>query len=100
VALQGLAAIAFFWHWQEPPARMPLLNSTCLGFLLLGLAVTFAALFRKVQSMVSGEIPAYQKRLKVAHVPVLLHMSLVLLLGLYMPKFLAEWFHTAVELLK
>jgi len=69
-------------------------------FLLLGLAVTFAALFRKVQSMVSGEVPDYQKRLKVAHAPVLLHMSLVLVLGLYMPKFLAEWFHTAVELLR
>jgi len=69
-------------------------------FLLLGLGVTFAALFRKVQTMVSGEIPEYQKRLKVAHIPVLLHMSLVLILGLYMPSFLAEWFHTAVGLLK
>jgi hydrogenase-4 component F len=69
-------------------------------FLLLGLAVTFAALFRRVQSMVSGEIPDHQKRLKVAHVPVLLHMSLVLVLGLYMPKFLSGWFHTAVGLLK
>jgi len=69
-------------------------------FLLLGLAVTFAALFRKVQPMVAGEIPPYQKRLKVAHIPVLLHMGLVLVLGLYMPKFLAGWFQTAVLLLK
>ena len=69
-------------------------------FLLLGLAVTFAALFRKVQPMVSGEIPPYQKRLKVAHIPVMLHMALVLVLGLYMPKFLAGWFQTAVGLLK
>ncbi len=69
-------------------------------FLLLGLAVTFAALFRKVQPMVSGEIPPYQKHLKVAHIPVLLHMALVLVLGLYMPKFLAGWFQTAVVLLK
>jgi hydrogenase-4 component F len=69
-------------------------------FLLLGLAVTFAALFRKVQPMVSGEIPPYQKRLKVAHIPVLLHMALVLVLGLYVPKFLSGWFQTAVVLLK
>jgi hydrogenase-4 component F len=69
-------------------------------FLLLGLAVTFAALFRKVQPMVAGEIPPYQKRLKVAHIPVLLHMALVLVLGLYMPKFLAGWFQTSVLLLK
>jgi uncharacterized membrane protein len=43
VALQGLAAIAFSWHWEEPPARMPLLNSTCFGFLLLALAAGFTA---------------------------------------------------------
>ena len=69
-------------------------------FLLLGLGVSFAALFRKVQPMVAGEVPPYQKRLKVAHVPVILHMALVLVLGLYMPNFLAGWFHTAVGLLK
>jgi len=69
-------------------------------FLLLGLGVTFAALFRKVQPMVTGEKPDYQKFLKVAHVPVLLHMGLVLVLGLYMPKFLSGWFQAAVEILK
>ena len=69
-------------------------------FLLLGLGVTFAALFRKVQPMVTGEVPSHQRFLKVAHVPVLLHMLLVLGIGLYMPKFLADWFHTAVGLLK
>ncbi len=69
-------------------------------FLLLGLGVTFAALFRKVQPMVNGEIPEYQKRLKVAHVPVVLHMGLVLAIGLYMPKFLSGWFQTAVGILK
>jgi hydrogenase-4 component F len=69
-------------------------------FLLLGLAVTFAALFRRVQPMVAGEVPEHQKRLTVAHVPVLLHMAFVLLLGLYMPKFLSDWFQTAVGLLK
>ena len=69
-------------------------------FLLLGLGVTFAALFRKVQPMVFGEAPEYQKRLKAAHIPVLLHMVLVLVLGLYMPRFLSDWFQTAVGILK
>ncbi|MBI4825566.1 MAG: hydrogenase 4 subunit F [Nitrospirae bacterium] len=69
-------------------------------FLLLGLAVAFAALFRKVQPMVSGEIPPYQKMLKVAHVPVLLHLILVFILGIYLPDFLSKWFHTAAELIK
>jgi hypothetical protein len=31
---------------------------------------------------------------------VLLHMAAVLVLGLYMPKFLAGWFQTAVGLIK
>ncbi len=69
-------------------------------FLLLGLAVAFAALFRRVQPMVSGSVPSYQKALKAAHVPVILHLVLVLAIGIYMPEFLNKWFHTAVELLK
>ena len=69
-------------------------------FLLLGLAVAFAALFRKVQPMVSGDVPSYQKPMTVANLPVLLHMALVLIIGVYMPHFLNQWFHTAVELLK
>lgn len=69
-------------------------------FLLLGLAVAFAAIIRRVQSMVSGEIPQHQVRMKAAHVPVLLHMALVLAIGLYIPDVLHQWFRTAVELLK
>src|SRR5512147_1031171 len=69
-------------------------------FLLLGLGVSFAALFRRVQPMVSGDRPPYQHRFKVAHIPVILHMAAVLVLGLYMPKFLAGWFQTAAGLIK
>ncbi|MBI3378697.1 MAG: hydrogenase 4 subunit F [Nitrospirae bacterium] len=69
-------------------------------FLLLGLAVAFAAVFRKVQPMVAGEIPPYQKSMKVAHLPMLLHMAIVLAVGLYMPGFLNQWFHKAVQILK
>ena len=69
-------------------------------FLLLGLAVAFAAIFRKVQPMVSGETPLYQKSMEAAHLPVLLHMALVLAIGLYIPDFLNQWFHKAVEILK
>jgi hydrogenase-4 component F len=69
-------------------------------FLLLGLAVAFAALFRKVQPMVAGLIPLGQKPLTAANIPVFLHLALVLLLGLYLPGFLADWFHLAVNILK
>jgi hydrogenase-4 component F len=69
-------------------------------FLLLGLGVAFAALIRRVQPMVFGDTPAYQKTLKVSHLPVLLHMALVLVIGIYLPDFLSQWFHKAVELIK
>ena len=77
---------------KEQPLLTPLL--------LLGLAVSFAAIFRKVQPMVTGLVPPWQTPLKAAHVPVLLHMGLVLMLGLYLPRFLSDWFHTAVGLLR
>lgn len=67
---------------------------------LLGIAVAFAALFRKIMPMVFGNVPEYQKRLKASHIPVIVHMIIVLVLGLYLPSFLSDWFHTAVGLLK
>ncbi|PKL52607.1 MAG: hydrogenase 4 subunit F [Nitrospira bacterium HGW-Nitrospira-1] len=69
-------------------------------FLLVGLGVAFAALLRRVQPMVFGDAPSYQKTLKVAHMPVLLHIVLVLAIGVYLPDFLSLWFHKAVELMK
>ena len=69
-------------------------------FLLLGLTVAFAALFYKVQPMVAGAIPSGQKKLTAANIPVFLHLGLVLLMGIYLPDFLARWFNLAVEILK
>jgi hydrogenase-4 component F len=77
---------------KDAPAMAP--------FLLLGLAVAFAALFRRVQPMVSGAPPPWQQPLRVAHVPVILHLVLVLAVGLYLPAFLNDWFVTAAGLLK
>ena len=68
--------------------------------LLLGLTVAFAALFRKVQPMVAGLVPAGQKPLQAANIPVFLQLSLVLVMGIYLPSFLARWFQLAVEILK
>ncbi|MBF0465425.1 MAG: hydrogenase 4 subunit F [Nitrospirae bacterium] len=69
-------------------------------FILIGLAVAFAGLLRKVQYMASGDVPSYYTPLKTARTPVLLHMALVLALGFYIPDFLNKWFQSAVELLK
>jgi len=69
-------------------------------FLLLGLAVAFAALLRRVQPMVSGAPPPWQVPVTASHVPVLLHLALVIAVGLYLPPFLNDWFVTAAGLLK
>ncbi|MEW6324566.1 MAG: hydrogenase 4 subunit F [Nitrospirota bacterium] len=69
--------------------------------LLIGLGVAFAALFRRVQPMVFGTAaPGSHHPLVPAHLPVILHLGLMLLLGLYLPIFLSQWFQTAVELLQ
>ncbi len=69
-------------------------------FFLLGVSVAFAALLRKIMPMAFGKAPDDQGKLKPAHFPVVVHMIIVLILGLYLPAFLSGWFHSAVELLK
>jgi hydrogenase-4 component F len=68
--------------------------------LLLGLTVAFAALFFKVQPMVAGGKAQGQQALTAANIPVFLHLILVLAPGVYLPVFLADWFHLAAEILK
>ena len=68
-------------------------------FLLLALAVAFGAIFARVQAMVFGETP--QPRLPRASVPVpaFIHLALVLMLGLYIPPHLAQWYREAARLI-
>jgi hydrogenase-4 component F len=77
---------------QEAPMWTP--------FLLIGLVVAFAGLIRVVQPMVSGDVPDYQKPIRAAHIPVIVHLAIVLMVGLYIPDFLNQWFNSAVEMLK
>ena len=68
-------------------------------FLLLALAVAFAAVFSKVQPMVFGETTARRLPARPAMVPVFVHLALVLMLGLWMPPVLAEWYRQAARLI-
>ncbi len=65
--------------------------------LLVALAVAFAAVFGKIQPMVFGHTDAAPLPHPPALVPVFTHMALVLLLGLYIPPFLVEWYHHAAR---
>ena len=65
-------------------------------FLLVALGVAFAAIFGKVQPMVFGETTA-QRQLPhpPALVPVFVHLGIVLMLGLYIPPYLVDWYRQA-----
>ena len=66
---------------------------------LAALGIAFAAIFGKVQPMVFGETTAQPLPHSPALVPVFLHLLIVLILGLYMPPYLANWYHQAAALL-
>jgi len=68
--------------------------------ILLGaLGIGFAAIFSRTQSMVLG--PPTGRRLphQPALLPVFAHLALVLMLGLYIPPYLAEWYRAAASMI-
>jgi hydrogenase-4 component F len=67
--------------------------------LLLALGVAFAAIFGKVQPMVFGDTAAKRLPHPPALLPVFVHLALVLMLGLWIPPYLATWYHDAARLI-
>ena len=68
-------------------------------FLLIALGIAFAAVFSKVQPMVFGEPNAQRLPHRPALIPVFVHLGLVLMLGLWIPPYLAEWYRQAARLI-
>ncbi|MGA7595220.1 MAG: hydrogenase 4 subunit F [Gallionella sp.] len=68
-------------------------------FLLIALGIAFAAVFGKIQPVVFGETTARRLPHQPALIPVFAHLLLVLILGLYMPPYLAGWYRQAAALL-
>ncbi|MGZ5074498.1 MAG: hydrogenase 4 subunit F, partial [Usitatibacter sp.] len=67
--------------------------------LLLALGVAFAAIFGRVQPMVFGDTAVKPFKHQPALVPVFIHLGLGLMLGLYIPPYLAAWYQQAAKLL-
>ncbi len=67
--------------------------------LLLALGVAFAAIFARVQGMVFGETTAKRLPHAPALLPVFVHLAIVLVLGLYIPPYLADWYRQAAKLI-
>src|SRR6267378_604591 len=72
---------------REHPWATPLL--------LLSLGVAFAAIFGKVQPMIFGETTAQRVAHPPALIPVFVHLAIVLMLGLYIPPYLVDWYRQA-----
>jgi hydrogenase-4 component F len=68
-------------------------------FLLLALGIAFASVFSKVQPMVFGETSGRRLPHRPAMLPVFVHLALVLMLGLWIPPFLADWYRQAAQLI-
>jgi hydrogenase-4 component F len=67
--------------------------------LLLALGVAFAAILRRVQPMVFGETTARRLPHPPALLPVFVHLAIVLMLGLWIPPYLAGWYRAAAHLI-
>jgi hydrogenase-4 component F len=67
--------------------------------LLAALGVAFAAIFGQVQPMVFGETTARRLPHPPALLPVFVHLGLVLLLGVAIPGYLADWYRAAARLI-
>ncbi len=70
-----------------------------MPFLLTALGVAFAAIFGRMQSMVFGETTGERLPHPPALIPVFVHLLLVLMLGLYIPPYLAAWYRQATALI-
>jgi hydrogenase-4 component F len=67
--------------------------------LLAALGVAFAAIFGRVQPMVFGETQSKPLPHSPALLPVFAHLLMVLILGVYIPPALAEWYRLAARLI-
>jgi hydrogenase-4 component F len=68
-------------------------------FLLAALGVAFAAVFSRVQPMVFGEASGKRLPHRPAMIPVFVHLAIVLMLGLWIPPALADWYRQAARLI-
>ena len=74
-------------------------HSWATPFLLVALGVAFAAIFGKVQPMVFGATTARRLPHPPALIPVFVHLAIVLMLGVYIPPYLVDWYRQAARLI-
>jgi hydrogenase-4 component F len=76
-------------------ARAPLL-AIPLGF---GLLLAFGALLLRLQGMAFGTPTGPTAPVRASHLPMVAHLALVLVAGLYLPPALVAWFQHIARIL-
>lgn len=99
IAISGLppfgAFMSEFLILTSTFAREPLL-ALAVAF---GLLVAFGALLLRLQGILFGEPAGPAHQVKASSAPLIVHLSLILIAGLYLPATLVSWFQRAAELL-
>jgi len=99
IAISGLppfgAFMSEFLILSTTFAREPLL-ALAVAF---GLLVAFGALLLRLQNVIFGEPSQPDHEVNASSLPLIVHLSLVLVAGLYLPPALVSWFQHAAELL-
>jgi hydrogenase-4 component F len=99
IAISGLppfgAFMSEFLILTSTFAREPLLALAAA----FGLLVAFGALLLRLQNILFGAPSAPDNRVNASSAPLIVHLSLVLVAGLYLPTALIVWFQRAAELL-
>jgi len=72
-------------------------HSWSTPILLISLGIAFAAIFGKIQPIVFGETTLPRLPHPPAILPVFVHLAMVLVLGVYIPPALAEWYRQAAR---
>ena len=67
---------------------------------VFGLLVAFGALLMRLQEVLFGEPIGQSHAVEASYVPLIVHLSLVLAAGIFLPPALAGWLQRAAELLK
>jgi hydrogenase-4 component F len=99
IAISGLppfgAFMSEFLILTSTFAREPLLALAAA----FGLLVAFGALLLRLQNVLFGAPSAPDNKVNASSVPLIVHLSLVLAAGLYLPAAMITWFQRAAELL-
>jgi hydrogenase-4 component F len=68
-------------------------------FLVLGILLAFGALLLRLTGFIFGEPTGELKPSEASYAPLFVHMSLVLVAGIYLPGAMVAWFQTVAVLL-